>query len=111
MRSGASVVIVDRRADVLEEAAAEVGERCCWMAAAIRERAGAEQIIGTTLERLGRLDLVRTNAGRHHGMPAMAHTGAARAAVEALTRELASRTVHAASRSSRVSGTSRSTAG
>jgi citronellol/citronellal dehydrogenase len=26
----------------------------------------------------------------HHGMPAMAHTGAARAAVEALTRELAS---------------------
>jgi citronellol/citronellal dehydrogenase len=25
----------------------------------------------------------------HHGMPAMAHTGAARAAVEALTRELA----------------------
>ena len=27
----------------------------------------------------------------HHGMPAMAHTGAARAAVEALTRELAQR--------------------
>ncbi len=29
----------------------------------------------------------------HHGMPAMAHTGAARAAVEALTRELATRWV------------------
>jgi citronellol/citronellal dehydrogenase len=27
----------------------------------------------------------------HHGMPAMAHTGVARAAVEALTRELAAR--------------------
>jgi NAD(P)-dependent dehydrogenase (short-subunit alcohol dehydrogenase family) len=141
-RCGASVVIVGRREDVLEQAAAEVGERCSWVAADIRERAGAEQIIGTTLERLGRLDLVLNNAGGqymvpaegletkglqavhrlnvdgtlamcqaaydlamrdagagtiinvtvspHHGMPAMAHTGAARAAVEAITRELAS---------------------
>ena len=142
VRCGASVVIVGRRADVLEEAAAEVGERCSWVAADIRERAGAEYIIGTTLERLGRLDLVLNNAGGqymvpaealatkgwravhrlnmegtlamceaayelamrdagagtiinvtvspHHGMPAMAHTGAARAAVESITRELAS---------------------
>ena len=141
-RCGASVVIVGRREDVLEQAAAEVGKRCSWVAADIRERAGAEQIIGTTLERLGRLDLVLNNAGGqymvpaegletkgwqavhrlnvdgtlamcqaaydlvmrdagagtiinvtvspHHGMPAMAHTGAARAAVEAITRELAS---------------------
>ena len=142
VRCGASVVIVGRRAEVLEEAAAEVGERCSWVAADIRDRAGAEQIIATTLERLGRLDLVLNNAGGqymvpaeglatkgwravhrlnvegtlgmcraayelamrdagagtivnitvspHHGTPAMAHTGAARAAVEAVTRELAS---------------------
>jgi len=141
VRCGASVVIVGRRADVLGAAAAEVGERCSWVAADIRERAGAEYIVGTTLERLGRLDLVLNNAGGqymvpaeglatkgwravhrlnlegtlamceaayelamreagagtivnvtvspHHGMPAMAHTGAARAAVEAITRELA----------------------
>ena len=142
VRCDASVVIVGRRADVLEEAAAEVGERCSWVASDIRERAGAEQIIGTTLERFGRLDLVLNNAGGqymvpaealatkgwravqrlnvegtlamcqaayelamrdagdgtiinvtvspHHGMPGMAHTGAARAAVESITRELAS---------------------
>ena len=140
-RCGASVVIAGRRADVLEEAAAEIGERCSWAAADIRERAGADQIVATALERFGRLDLVLNNAGGqymvpaeglatkgwravhrlnvdgtlamctaayelamrdaasgtiinvtvspHHGMPAMAHTGSARAAVEAITRELA----------------------
>ncbi len=141
VRCGASVVIAGRRAEVLEEAAAEVGDRCSWVTADIREHAGAEQIVSTALERFGRLDLVLNNAGGqymvpaeglatkgwravnrlnvdgtlamcraayelamrdagagtiinvtvspHHGMPAMAHTGAARAAVEAITRDLA----------------------
>ncbi len=35
--------------------------------------------------------IVNVTVSPHHGMPAMAHTGAARAAVEAITRELASR--------------------
>ena len=35
--------------------------------------------------------IVNVTVSPHHGMPAMAHTGAARAAVEALTRELAAR--------------------
>src|SRR5207248_3614171 len=35
--------------------------------------------------------IVNVTVSPHHGMPAMAHTGAARAAVEALTRELAKR--------------------
>jgi citronellol/citronellal dehydrogenase len=35
--------------------------------------------------------IVNVTVSPHHGMPAMAHTGAARAAVEALTRELAER--------------------
>jgi citronellol/citronellal dehydrogenase len=142
VRCGASVVIAGRRAEVLEEAAAEVGDRCSWVTADIRAQAGAEQVVATALERFGRLDLVLNNAGGqymvpaeglatkgwravhrlnvdgtlamcraayelamrdagagtlvnvtvspHHGMPAMAHTGAARAAVEAITRELAS---------------------
>jgi citronellol/citronellal dehydrogenase len=141
-RCGASVVIAGRRADILETATDEIGARCSWVAADIRERAGAERIVMTALERLGRLDFVLNNAGGqymvpaeglttkgwravqrlnvdgtlamckaayeltmrdagagtiinvtvspHHGMPAMAHTGAARAAVEAITRELAS---------------------
>lgn len=39
----------------------------------------------------GRGMIVNVTVSPHHGMPAMAHTGAARAAVEALTRELAER--------------------
>ena len=39
---------------------------------------------------VGRGTIVNVTVSPHHGMPAMAHTGAARAAVEALTRELAS---------------------
>lgn len=140
-RCGAAVVIAGRRAEILEAAANEVGERCSWVTADIRERDGAERIVATALERLGRVDLVLNNAGGqymvpaeglatkgwqavhrlnvngtlamckaayelamrdagagtivnvsvspHHGMPAMAHTGAARAAIEAITRELA----------------------
>ena len=34
--------------------------------------------------------IINVTVSPHHGMPAMAHTGAARAAVEAMTRELAS---------------------
>jgi citronellol/citronellal dehydrogenase len=141
-RCGASVMIAGRRAEPLEAAAAEVGDRCSWVAGDIREQAGAERIVRIALERFGRVDLMLNNAGGqymvpaeslaangwravhrlnvdgtlamcraayelamrdagagtivnvtvspHHGMPAMAHTGAARAAVEALTRELAS---------------------
>lgn len=142
-RCGASVVIAGRRAEVLEAAVGEIGERCSWVARDIREREGAEAIVRAALERHGRLDFLLNNAGGqyfvpaesitskgwravhrlnvggtlamceaayefamrpaadgmivnvtvspHHGMPAMAHTGAARAAVEALTRELAGR--------------------
>jgi citronellol/citronellal dehydrogenase len=141
-RCGASVVIVGRREDVLEEAVTEIGERCSSIAGDLRTREGAEQIVGAVLKRHGRLDFLLNNAGGqyfvpaegiatkgwravqrlnvegtiamcgaahdlamrpagggtivnvtvspHHGMPAMAHTGTARAAVEAITKELAS---------------------
>jgi citronellol/citronellal dehydrogenase len=39
----------------------------------------------------GRGTVLNVTVSPHHGMPAMAHTGVARAAVEALTRELAER--------------------
>jgi citronellol/citronellal dehydrogenase len=141
VRCGAHVVIAGRRIEVLEAAASELGEACSYVAADIRDPAGAERIVAETLERHGRLDFLHNNAGGqyfvpaesitrrgwqavrrlnvdgtlsmctaahrmamkpqrsgmivnttvspHHGMPAMAHTGAARAAVEALTQELA----------------------
>ena len=136
---GAHVVIAGRRAEVLNEAAAMIGERCSTAPGDIREADQAAAIVGAATERHGRLDLLVNNAGGqyfvpaeaitakgwravqrlnvggtatmtqaavdgglgeggaivnvtvspHHGMPAMAHTGAARAAVEALTREWA----------------------
>jgi citronellol/citronellal dehydrogenase len=143
VRCGAAVLIAGRRLDVLEAAAAEIGEGCSIVAGDIRDAAGAESIVRAALERHGKLDFLLNNAGGqyfvpaesiaakgwravqrlnvggtlamsraayelamrphrsgmivnvtvspHHGMPAMAHTGAARAAVEALTRDLAAR--------------------
>jgi citronellol/citronellal dehydrogenase len=150
-RCGANVVIAGRRAEVLEEAAAEIervgqaagGGGGGWIAGDVREREQAQRLVGTLLERHGRLDLLVNNAGGqffspaeliaakgwravwrlnvegmlnmseaavdlalgpagagtivnvtlspHNGMPGMAHSGAARATVEALTRELAER--------------------
>jgi citronellol/citronellal dehydrogenase len=156
-RCGAQVTIAGRRAEVLEQAAAEIGAEvggtagevggpageADWVAGDVREREGAESLVGTVLERHGRLDLLVNNAGGqyftsaeliaakgwravwrlnvdgvlnmaeaafelargpagggtivnvtlspHHGMPGMAHSGSARASVEALTRELAAR--------------------
>jgi citronellol/citronellal dehydrogenase len=138
--AGATVVIAGRREEVLAEAAADIGERCSFIAGDVREAADATRIVEVARERHGRLDVLVNNAGGqylvpaediaakgwravqrlnvggtyamtraatgagfgpdggtvinvtvspHHGMPAMAHTGAARAAVEALTRELA----------------------
>jgi citronellol/citronellal dehydrogenase len=147
-RCGARVVISGRRTEVLEEAAAAIaalpgGGGADWIAGDVREPQDARGLIGTLLERHGRLDLLVNNAGGqffspaeliaakgwravwrlnvegmlnmseaahvlalgparagsivnvtlspHHGMPGMAHSGAARASVEALTRELAER--------------------
>jgi citronellol/citronellal dehydrogenase len=174
-RCGASVTIAGRRAEVLEQAVAEVdatvhagaavkagapadasadteadlgagvaeGEAAIdWVAGDIREPDQARRLVSAVLEHRGRLDLLVNNAGGqffspaeliaakgwravwrlnvegmlnmaeaafelaleraggtvvnvtlspHHGMPGMAHSGSARATVEALTRELARR--------------------
>jgi len=140
-RGGATVVIAGRRAEVLEEARPQIGERCTIASADIREPAGAQAIVGRVLADHGRLDALVNNAGGqyfvpaediaakgwravwrlnvdgtrtmteavvergfdhgggtvvnvtvspHRGYPGLAHTGAARAAVEELTREWAS---------------------
>jgi citronellol/citronellal dehydrogenase len=145
-RCGASVTIAGRRGDVLERAAAEIGElagEADWVAGDVREREQARRLVETVLARRGGLDVLVNNAGGqffspaeliaakgwravwrlnvegmlnmaetafelalgpagggtvvnvtlspHHGMPGMAHSGSARATVEALTRELAGR--------------------
>jgi citronellol/citronellal dehydrogenase len=142
-RCGATVVIAGRREEVLREAAGELGDKCSWAVADIREPDGTERLVRGVLEQHGRLDFLLNNAGGqyfvpaegisrkgwravqrlnvdgtlamceathrlamrpagtgtivnvtvspHQGFPAMAHSGAARAAVEALTQELAGR--------------------
>jgi citronellol/citronellal dehydrogenase len=146
-RCGASVTIAGRRAEVLEQAAAEIGPAATGeidtVVGDVREREGAELMVRSVLERRGRLDVLVNNAGGqffspaeliavkgwravwrlnvegmlnmaeaafalalepggggtivnvtlspHHGMPGMAHSGSARATVEALTCELARR--------------------
>jgi citronellol/citronellal dehydrogenase len=49
----------------------------------------AETAFAQAMEPAGRGTIVNVTLSPHHGMPGMAHSGAARAAVEALTRELA----------------------
>ena len=136
-RCGASVVIAGRRVAVLEQAAAEIGERCTIAAGDIREADGAAGIVRAALAAHERLDVLVNNAGGqylvpsedlalkgwravwrlnvegtlamttaavdhgfgadggtvvnitvspHNGYPTLAHTGAARAAVEHMTR-------------------------
>jgi len=138
---GARVVLAGRRIEVLEAAAAEIGEGATVAAGDVREDDDATRLVEAVLERHGRLDVLVNNAGGqyfapaetieakgwnavwrlnvdgtlrmaraaadgamrparsgtivnvtlspHHGLPGMTHSSAARAAVEALTVELA----------------------
>jgi citronellol/citronellal dehydrogenase len=137
---GASVVIAGRRAEVVEAAADELGERCVPVAADIRDPDDAARVVDVATGRFGRLDLLVNNAGGqyftpaetialkgwnavwrlnvggtltmtraatralreagggmivnvtlspHHGLAGMTHSSAARAAVEAMTKDLA----------------------
>jgi len=136
---GASVVLAGRRPEVVEAAAAELGEAASAASGDVRSSEGAAAIVATALERHGRLDVLVNNAGGqyfapaemielkgwdavwrlnvggtremsrvaveqamrpagsgtivnvtlspHNGLPGMVHSSAARAAVEAMTRE------------------------
>jgi citronellol/citronellal dehydrogenase len=139
--AGAQVVVAGRRAEVLEETAAEIGSD--FVSGDVKAAEDASRIVATVVERHGRLDVLVNNAGGqyfapaeaieskgwravmalnvggtlcmseacvdgamrdagggtivnvtlspHHGLTGMVHSSAARAAVEALTRELAER--------------------
>ncbi len=63
---GAQVVIAARRAEPLERTAqeiAEAGGACSTIAVNIRDEGSVERMIGTVLERHGRLDALVNNAG------------------------------------------------
>lgn len=60
--SGAKVMIVSRKAEALEEAAAEIGHGCEWHVANTGDPGQAEDAIKTTIEKLGSLDVLVNNA-------------------------------------------------
>ena len=69
---GADVVIAGRRAEVLDAAAGEIGERCSTVAGDIRRDEDAARLIDTVLERHDRLDVLVNNAGGQYFAPAEA---------------------------------------
>ena len=61
---GASVVIVDLRAEDAVAAAAQVhGDRALGLAADVTDRDAMQKVVATAVERFGRLDVVVANAG------------------------------------------------
>ena len=60
--SGARVMITSRKASSCEEAAKELGPNVQWEAGNIGRLEDAERVIGATLERFGRLDVLVNNA-------------------------------------------------
>ncbi len=60
--AGAQVMITSRKAESCEEAAKELGDAVHWEAGHTGRPEDAERVIGATLERLGRLDVLVNNA-------------------------------------------------
>ncbi|MEL7155950.1 MAG: SDR family oxidoreductase, partial [Actinomycetota bacterium] len=60
--AGARVMIVSRKADALEEAAAEIGHGCEWLVANTGDFDQAATAVTETIERLGALDILVNNA-------------------------------------------------
>ena len=60
--AGASVMIVSRKQETLEEAAAEIGDDCHWIAANVGDPDAAQSAIAETIERLGAVDVLVNNA-------------------------------------------------
>ncbi len=73
------------------EAIAAKGWRAVWRLNVDGILNMAHAAYAQSMRAAGRGTIVNVTLSPHHGMPGMAHSGAARAAVEAFTRELASR--------------------
>jgi len=69
---GATVAIAGRRPEVLEAAAAQIGERSTTIPGDVRSVEGAAAIVDAVLERHGRLDVLVNNAGGQYFAPAEA---------------------------------------
>jgi gluconate 5-dehydrogenase len=65
VQSGAKVVLVGRRQDVLEKAAAELGDAAIWEAHDITKHDEADTFIQRVTERTGPISILVNNAGIH----------------------------------------------
>ncbi len=68
--AGAWVVVAGGREEPLAAVAAQIGERCSWVAGDIREADDAARIVRTARERHDRLDVLVNNAGGQYFVPA-----------------------------------------
>ncbi len=60
--AGAKVMIVSRKAETLEEAAAEIGNGCQWIAGNTGEIETAQAAVAATMEAFGSVDILVNNA-------------------------------------------------
>jgi NAD(P)-dependent dehydrogenase (short-subunit alcohol dehydrogenase family) len=61
--AGAKVMITSRKADACEQAAAEIGHGCAWIAANVGHPEAIDEVLDGAVERFGGLDVLVNNAG------------------------------------------------
>ena len=67
---GASVIICGRRAEVLEEAASQLGPSCTPVVADVRSSDDAARVVDVAVGKHGRIDVLVNNAGGQYFVPA-----------------------------------------
>lgn len=95
LEEGATVVLVDRAADVLEEICARLGSRAVPLVVDLLDPASVATMLPSILERCGHLDIFHANAGAYIGGPVVEGDPDVWDRVLNLNVNAAFRTVHA----------------
>ncbi|PZQ84109.1 MAG: glucose dehydrogenase [Ancylobacter novellus] len=95
LEEGATVVLVDRAADVLEETCARLGSRAVPLVVDLLDPASVATMLPAILDRCGHLDIFHANAGAYIGGPVVEGDPDVWDRVLNLNVNAAFRTVHA----------------